>query len=113
MGSDQKRALIAVVISGIFLFGWQKIYSPVETSRNSHSAIEKPVETINNVPAKAKDVLVSNQENKVASDFLVKTQSDSGVITFDNLLNVKEFESSKSIFNYSDVVGKHFSLNFL
>ena len=48
MGSDQKRGLIAVLISGVFLFGWQKFFAPLEESKillNDKTAHSKITET--------------------------------------------------------------------
>ena len=33
MGSDQKRAFAALIVSGIFLFGWQKYFAPIESNK--------------------------------------------------------------------------------
>ena len=42
MGSDQKRAIFAVVLSGLILFGWQYFFAPeVSTITDSTSSSEQ------------------------------------------------------------------------
>ena len=78
MGSEQKRALVAVVISGIFLFGWQKIYSPVNQGKViQENEVKKSISP--------REVSMPKPSTNQVKD------SSSGTINLDAPLDLKEF----------------------
>ena len=118
MGSDQKRALIAVVISGIFLFGWQKIYSPVQEKKIAREVVNSNPENLEQIdPTKAKqlnsrDITLLEQNNLKVSEFNLIKDGSFGRISVNNSLSINDFESPKALFNFGDVVGKSFGTSF-
>ena len=100
MGSEQRNALIAVVLSGLILFGWQQYFSPtkVETAPVGPTMPEQASQ-----PAKPSDFQqpVAPIE-PIAEDFIIR---GSGVsITFDNTLTVKNIENLQAAFRFEDTI---------
>lgn len=98
MGSEQRNALFAVVLSGLILFGWQYFFAP-----------PKPVAPIE--PAKT-EVVTSKSETPaptagpiepVAVE-MIHLAADGAGIDFDNTLSVKNFENTQAAFNFKDTV---------
>lgn len=103
MGSEQRNALIAVVLSGLILFGWQYYFAP---PKSDVVAPIEPVKTEQTTPASTATVspapVTGPIEPAVSENFTV---AGAGVsITFDNTLTVKDFENSQSAFNFKDTV---------
>lgn len=116
MGSDQKRALIAVVISGIFLFGWQKIYSPVQNKNNDPATINNAGnDKISSRIEDSRALKAKVSESKSTSDvskFLIDFESKTDKLKIENSLTLREYESSRSLFDFRDVVGSGFETSF-
>ena len=103
MGSEQKNALFAVVLSGLILFGWQFYFQPkkgglapvgpaVNTSESAAPSVEGTVE------AKSGPIEPGTVETyTIASDKGVK-------VTFDSHLTVKNFENSQAAFSFENTV---------
>ena len=117
MGSDQKRALIAVIISGIFLFGWQKTFAPKpsldETSKTDSPVVPKverdPVEIIPSVKFSKDEKISEARQSSVDSAVSV---SSFGKIEIDKDLSINDFRSDSSLFEFIDVVGEGFNNKF-
>ena len=117
MGSDQKRALIAVIISGIFLFGWQKTFAPkpslderVKSDIDMSQVDKKDAGAILPPDKISKTELLS--EPSQGSVVSAVSSSGFGKIEIDNDLSIKDFQSSSSLFKFVDVVGEGFNNKF-
>lgn len=87
MGSDQKRAIVAVVLSGIILFGWQYFFAPAPSSMipaPSHVEIEAKA-PIENSPAAIK------KDTPTKTTFTLKNDKTS--ITLSNDLDILEYHA--------------------
>lgn len=102
MGSEQRNALIAVVLSGLILFGWQYYFAPPQAPATA--PIEPTVTTEQTAPvAASSEKSTDGPIEPVASETF--TVSGAGVaITFDNSLAVKNFENPQSAFNFKNTV---------
>jgi YidC/Oxa1 family membrane protein insertase len=100
MGSEQRNALIAVVLSGLILFGWQYYFSPpkmdsapvgpVNTDKSNQPIVEKTTEA----PVAPIEPMIE--------DLVVR---GSGVaVTFDNYLTVKNIENLQAAFRFEDTI---------
>ena len=107
MGSEQKNALMAVVLSGLILFGWQYYFAPPKPTTGP---IEPAATTA--VPTTANPQTVPNSQiapatgpiEPVAAETF--TLSANGVsLSFDNTLTVKNMENSQAAFKFEDTVG--------
>lgn len=103
MGSEQKNALLAVILSGLILFGWQYYFSPPKTT--TFAPIE-PAQVAEN-----KDVAsgVGDESSKVAPIEPVTTESyfvtnDKYNIEFDNFLTVINLTNPQAAFSFEDTV---------
>ncbi len=103
MGSEQRNALIAVVLSGLILFGWQHFFSP-----------PKPTETAPIGPVKTERIAQPSSEtgsvvNQAAPTEQLKNElftieNNNVKITFDSQLTVKNFENPKTAFTFENTV---------
>lgn len=106
MGSEQRNALLAVVLSGIILFGWQYYFSPA----NKAPAPIEPTPVSTEAPKAAINSAVSATSTGGPIEPVVENQSytleGSGVsITFDSQLTFKDFKNPQAAFGFDDVVG--------
>ncbi len=108
MGSEQRNALVAVVLSGIILFGWQHYFSP---PKQAPAAVPTTVTTEQN-PTNSGTVSAAQPgaatatgpiEPVVAELFTVSGASVS--VTFDNSLAIKDMQNSQAAFKFEDTVG--------
>jgi YidC/Oxa1 family membrane protein insertase len=101
MGSEQRNALFAVVLSGLILFGWQQYFAP-----------PKSVESAPVGPAKTQQVSASTSSVETTKSEPLeltpieefKIQGAGVAITFDNNLTVKNFENIQAAFNFENTV---------
>lgn len=108
MGADQKRAVLAVIISGVILFGWQYFFAPAPApvSKTDVVATEAPTKDVNtekqnnslNVETK-NDVEVNN--NTKVETFTIENELNS--YTFDNYLTVTNAIFKKSTSDFKKV----------
>ncbi len=130
MGTEQKRAVLAVVISGVILFGWQYFFAPktenlpmnkesittqIEEKKESNIAVDKPIEVNSDIsadsaPIEAQLVIVENaminfslSNNLTITDIVSKQASKN----FSELFPTKN--NNKILFDFD---GKFKSLNF-
>jgi YidC/Oxa1 family membrane protein insertase len=102
MGSEQRNALVAVVLSGLILFGWQYYFAPPK--------LNGPIE-----PTKAEQTtqvskaVVPATENGPIEPAVVEeefTVSGAGAaVTFDNTLAVKKIVHPEASLNFVETVG--------
>lgn len=102
MGSEQRNALFAVVLSGLILFGWQYYFAPQRATETapigpgtSEKVVNKPTTTTEQVPS-------APIEPIKVEDF--KIQGSGVSVTFDNTLTVKHFENVQAAFNFENTV---------
>ncbi len=112
MGSEQRNALLAVVLSGAILFGWQYYFSPkqqaapvgptVTVSKTDQAALVNKTGSIGPNASVASEALATIE----SEDF---TLSGSGTsVTFDNSLTVKKVSHSnvnEASVNFNEMVG--------
>lgn len=101
MGSEQRNVLLAVLLSGLILFGWQHYFSPKGTQPAPIEPAAQTGQVANTqtaqpqAPAAAAEV-VPNEEF---------TARGAGVaITFDNTLAVKNVENPQAAFHFDKTV---------
>lgn len=105
MGSEQRNALVAVVLSGLILFGWQYYFSPPK------QAPAPVTTTVVTQDAGSIAPTVSQNTNGTAGPIEpiaaeVFTVSGAGVsVTFDNTLAVKDMANVQAAFKFDDTVG--------
>lgn len=82
MGADQKRALLAVLISGAILFGWQYFFAPAPIKTTVTKNVENNTinETSNNVETTVSN---TNQKHEVIAPLDTKVET----ITLENDIN--------------------------
>ncbi len=105
MGSDQKRAFLAVILSGIVLFTWQTFFAPKPALNKVNEKIVNEVKSQDNIhktvlPA---DKTSNNSVNQNLEKFTINNEGYS--ITINNKLEVLDFQSRDSVFNFKEIVG--------
>lgn len=104
MGSEQRNALIAVVLSGLILFGWQYYFAPPK------APVAAPTETVQ-TPVNTGNQTVSTAETKTdgpiepAQNETYTIQGGGSVLTFNNFLSVEDFQSEQAAFKFDATVG--------
>ena len=105
MGSEQRNALVAVVLSGLILFGWQYYFAPppqatapvgpnVETAKTDH--------TTPNAASTKPTTETAPVEPSEKETFTI--QGGGAAITFDNTLAVVGFENEQAAFKFDNTV---------
>ncbi len=111
MGSDQRNAILAVVLSGIILFTWQHFYKP-EVVAPIEPAAQTAVTT--NSQNSAQTALENGSgpiEPVAAQNYALN--SDKSNVSFSNTLEINGFDNKQAVFNFKDTVGeKPFSILF-
>ncbi|MCM2350273.1 MAG: membrane protein insertase YidC [Bacteriovoracaceae bacterium] len=101
MGSEQRNALVAVVLSGLILFGWQYYFAPPKS--DVIAPIEPVAKTEQSTPATVSTPSTAGPIEPVADELF--TVTGAGVsLTFDNTLTVKDFENKQAAFNFKNTV---------
>jgi YidC/Oxa1 family membrane protein insertase len=102
MGSEQRNALIAVVLSGLILFGWQYYFAPPQKAVTAPVGPAVTETTANTTTNNSVPEPVAPIEPVVAEEFNLQ---GAGVgVVFDSSLTVKSFENSQAAFNFKDTV---------
>lgn len=111
MGSEQRNALLAVVLSGLILFGWQYYFAPPQTAPVGPGATAPSSDTSAQVSEKtSSDSAVSKGGTETAPVEPVATetftiQGGGAAITFDNTLAVSNFQNEQAAFKFDKIVG--------
>jgi YidC/Oxa1 family membrane protein insertase len=105
MGSEQRNALIAVVLSGLILFGWQYYFAPQKSAEFAPVGPEivktdKPVQADGSIAPGPQAAPIEPAVTE--EDFTL--QGGGVAITFDNSLSVKNFENAQTAFNFINTV---------
>lgn len=111
MGSEQKNALYAVVLSGLILFGWQywfaapKRAAPIEPAQTAQPA------TTSDTPIVAKSGPIEPVAG-IVETFNISRNDVS--VDFTNSLGIKDFRNPQAAFKFQDTVGhkKPFTVQF-
>jgi YidC/Oxa1 family membrane protein insertase len=107
MGSEQRNALIAIVLSGLILFGWQTYFAPQKSAEHAPVGPEM-VKT--DQPAQPSGAITPSNGAQAAPIEPVITEEDFNLqgpgvsVTFDNSLTVKNLENSQTAFNFKNTV---------
>lgn len=109
MGADQKRAILAVILSGAILFGWQYFFAPIPVEQKVASNIEQTNNKIKKSEtdiAEIKDLNTVNtsQPNVTNIDLSYYTlENENNSYTISNNLTVTQAIFKKSNNSFSDV----------
>lgn len=112
--SDQKRALVAVVLSGIVLFGWQYYFSskmPQETAKKVEAT--SPVTSSNTQttnPATVNTGSAIPQPTPVNTIVETKLTSNNNSFSFNNDLSFTNAMSDIALFDLKNLTGQNSSL---
>lgn len=111
MGSDQRNAILAVVLSGIILFTWQYLYQP-QKAAPIEPAAQTVVTTSGQTTTPAKLEGASGPIEPVAAENYV-LNTDKTKVSFSNTLEINGYNNEQAVFNFKDTVGeKPFALFF-
>ena len=118
MGSDQKRAILAVVLSGIVLFSWQAFFAPkVQIEPPKQVAKEANVITTKpNLPTTSPSTTEPNVVPVDASSLVnFSLNKDTESVKLDNALSISDFSSRFNKLNFQDILGSTtaFQVTFL
>ena len=109
MNNDQKRMFLAVVLSGLVLFGWQTYFAPqqqaiVETDASKQiqdKAIQKEVSK-----ATHQETEIVRKETPVSSDVKAFTLSNNGhSVVINSDLSVQDFTNPGAVFDFFATTG--------
>jgi YidC/Oxa1 family membrane protein insertase len=101
MGSDQRNALLAILLSGLILFGWQYYFAPpkplgVAPIEPTSTELSAPVGAVATAPAGPIEPVVYEE---------IKLVRDGVSVSFTNAMAVTSFENTQAAFNFADTVG--------
>lgn len=106
MGSDQKRAILAVILSGIVLFSWQAFFAPkVEITPPAEVSKETPVTQ----KEASKPIEATNEQSGApigstsVNDYSL-SHADEKVLA-DNTLAINEFSSRYAKLPFQEIIG--------
>ncbi len=107
MGSEQKNALLAVILSGLILFGWQYYFAP-----KTQNAEVGPIEPVSKtVPAQMQPTGPIEPVQLVKQEvFLVNSENSS--VTFTSDLKIKSFTNKQAAFKFDEITGVAEPLSF-
>lgn len=114
MGNDQSRAFMAVILSGMILFGWSYFFGPDQADipqevAEKVKAQSKVAPSTNAVVANS-PVLDSAPVSRVIEKKFYTLENGDNQILIDNSLNIKDFKSYLSEQPFSDVMGAESSI---
>ena len=102
MGSEQKNAFMAIVLSGLILFGWQYYFAP---QKNVKAPIE-PTTTSAPVGATESAPTTGTQTGPIepvqSETFVAKTASTS--LSFDSSLKIQDMTNNQAAFDFTSTV---------
>ncbi len=106
MNSEQKRAFLAVTLSGLILFGWQYFFAPKQPIV-TETPVNKEVEVANTI----------TKSNEISEQLVAETKSDTTnltnytlsdgktSITINNYMQITNMKGAQSESKFEDVVG--------
>ncbi len=103
MGSEQRNALVAVVLSGLILFGWQYYFAPPVKNGPIEPTISTNVENAKVGAPTGATQNIGPIEPVAAS---IYTMGKDGLsVDFDSTLAVTDFKNPQAAFKFQDTVG--------
>lgn len=104
MGADQRRAVLAVVLSGIVLFSWQYFMGPQISTTQIETTSESSVQ-LSEVKKELTNVNQSNTAEEIdenlVNEYLIKNSKVS--VTFNNFLSLNEIISDSTEKKFSEI----------
>ncbi len=104
MGSEQRNALLAVVLSGLILFGWQYYFAPPApeaTAPIEPTSVSTSAPTQNTVSEKPTGPI----EPAVSQTYKISGQDVS--LSFTDRLSVQQVTNTQAAFKFDDTVGSN------
>ena len=103
MGSEQKNALMAVVLSGLILFGWQYYFAPPKPEVSA--PIEPAVKTTETTAATMASPNAPGPIEPAVIDEAFGLEGNGSAVSFDNTLAIHNFVNPQAAFKFEDTVG--------
>lgn len=108
MGSEQRNALMAVVLSGLILFVWQYWFAPPKPAApiepQTTTSAPTGAETTTAGPTGAAAVTTSGPIEPVAGETF-ELAGQNVAVKFNNSLSIEDFQNSQAAFKFKDTVG--------
>lgn len=104
MGSEQRNALLAVVLSGVILFGWQYYFAPPKPA--SSAPIEPAVTTSEQVSQSATIAKAEGSSGPIEPvvEEVHEIAANNVTYSFDNSLSVKKFTNPQAGLSFDSIV---------
>jgi YidC/Oxa1 family membrane protein insertase len=102
MGSEQKNALLAVILSGLILFGWQFYFAP-QANPTKTGPIEPVSNSLPSSSTTSPETISGPIEPQGISEIFIT--SNNAEVIFTSELKVISFKNKQSAFEFSDIVG--------
>ena len=121
MDSEQKRIFVAVILSGIILFGWQLYFGPqdVTVGQEQHVAVGNTGNVSSSSSTRESQKVVSNNVVENSDEIKIEKESfklDNGSVsyTLNNDMSVVMMTNVNEVFTYETIVGEkgNFSIEF-
>lgn len=100
MGSEQRNALMAVLLSGLILFGWQYFFVP----KKAPAPVE-PVTTSTPAPTKTDSTIAQDGPIEPVALETFTVSRDSVKVDFTNDLAITNFENPQAGISFADITG--------
>lgn len=110
MGSEQRNALLAVVLSGAILFGWQYYFAPKKQENapiEPAVKTEQPAQSINGTTPTTSGPTGPGPIEPAVVDEEFTMERAGVVVTFDNTLNVKNIFNPQAGLKFEDITGSN------
>jgi YidC/Oxa1 family membrane protein insertase len=102
MGSEQRNALLAVILSGLILFGWQSYFAPQKSAEVAPVGPTSAQSSSELAHSPGPATPVAPIEPLVSEIFSIKSAGVS--LDFDNTLTVKNFDNYLAAFTFAQTV---------
>ncbi|OUR92942.1 hypothetical protein A9Q84_20755 [Halobacteriovorax marinus] len=108
MSNEQKRMFLAVVLSGLVLFGWQTYFAPpkpvvgdapIEATQKQTTKVITKTEQV----AGVKNVVVPSETSTVLSSYTISNNGYAVIINSD--LSIKDFQNPNAVFDFFATTG--------
>lgn len=105
MGSEQRNALMAVVLSGCILFGWQYFFAPPKQAASAPIEPTTKTQPVQSGTVGATTATTTGGPIEPVADEVFSLESNGVSIKFDNTLAVTDFYNPQAAFNFENTVG--------
>ncbi len=113
MNSDQKRAFLAVVLSGIILFGWQKFFAPkiapkrvVETQQQMQVKESPIVGQAIHEKSPTGTALESSSNATEFNKKLVSLKNKETLLEISNDFDIQDYKAHTNVFPFREIFGQ-------